>query len=125
MKTTKNDLLHQLDKLKIMVENHFLNEEEPNIDFMKGFERVLLEKYLLTIEELREENRKPTMAMLRQLYCYGLRKYKGYSLNQLSAVVGYTNHTTAIYSLRKIESMLQVKDAMFMEMYKNFEHLFI
>ena len=57
MKTTKNDILHQLDKLKIMVEYHFLNEEEPNIDFMKGFERVLLEKFLLTIEELRDENR--------------------------------------------------------------------
>jgi chromosomal replication initiation ATPase DnaA len=129
---TKQDLLFQLEKMKLQLENLRLLIEnyEPiqvhgvTSDFRDNFETILLEKYHIDITELRLKNRNPTLSMLRQIYCYGLRKHHKYQLAKCGLMCGYTDHSTAIYAINKAESFIKVKDALFMEIFANFEHLF-
>lgn len=62
--------------------------------------------------------------MLRFIYCYGLKKHYNYGWLRCGLIVGYKDHSNAIYAYNKVESMLKIKDALFMEVYANFEYLF-
>lgn len=129
---TKQDLLLQLDKMKLMldhlktmVENYSAKQaQEINSPFKDSFETILLEKYHIDITELREKNRNGTLVMLRYLYCYGLKKYHNFGLEKCGLMAGYADHSNAIYAINKVEDMLKIKDALFMEVYANFEHIF-
>ncbi len=122
---TLQDIMLQLDKLKLMVQNYRPNHiEEIAPDFRGNFETILLEKYNIDLIELRKTNRNATLVMLRFIYCYGLRKHYKYGWLRCGLIVGYKDHSNAIYAYNKVESMLKIKDALFMEVYANFEHLF-
>lgn len=129
---TKQDLLLQLDKMKLMldhlktmVENYSAKQaQEINSPFKDSFETILLEKYHIDLIELRKTNRNATLVMLRFIYCYGLKKHYNYGWLRCGLIVGYKDHSNAIYAYNKVESMLKIKDALFMEVYANFEYLF-
>jgi len=122
---TLQDIMLQLDKLKFMIQNYKPKQtQEFTPDFRGNFETILLEKYNIDLMQLRKTNRNPTLVMLRFIYCYGLKKHYNYGWQKCGLLVGYADHSNAIYAVKKVESFIKIKDALFMEVYANFEHLF-
>ncbi|HIC88687.1 MAG TPA: chromosomal replication initiator protein DnaA, partial [Anaerolineae bacterium] len=76
----------------------------------EAFVELVAGYYGLTPEDLRGRSRKQTVVHPRQIAMYLLREEAGLSLPQIAAALGKRDHTTALHSIEKIETQLQVND---------------
>ena len=51
----------------------------------------------------------------RQIYCYVARLKTGCSLVEIAAIIGRSEHTTVMYSIKSVEDKLSVKEPDFMK----------
>lgn len=65
---------------------------------------------------IRDRRRHQTLAEHRQIF-FKIARDMGYSYSYLSSFVGY-DHSTAIYSVRKVEQMLKMNDRIAVEIYQ-------
>ena len=67
---------------------------------------VVAHMYDFDVEDLDSPSRKQPLARRRQIACWLMRDMLGLSYPQIAAAVNRQDHATAIYSVQRIETML-------------------
>jgi len=62
-----------------------------------------------TRENLIKAGRSPLFAYLKQLIAYHMYK-DGYTMTYISELLGYKDHTTVVYAVRRITELLEIGD---------------
>ncbi|WOJ91720.1 helix-turn-helix domain-containing protein (plasmid) [Methylocapsa polymorpha] len=69
--------------------------------------RAVVQFYSISLDEVLSATRKSRTARIRQIACYLAKALTDKSLPEIGRRIGGKDHTTVIYSLRKIESLLK------------------
>lgn len=78
----------------------------------------LCSKFNITTKELKQSGRKQPLPIMKQIICYILRNtYRDISYKNIASLVGFKDHTTALYHINESENMIRLKDKKFMKYY--------
>jgi chromosomal replication initiator protein len=86
--------------------SRFIDRVRPTMSEIK---QVICEFYCVALDEIEGRRRFTTVVFARQIFCFFARKYSRASLRGIGARVGYTDHTTVIHAVRRIEHLQLVK----------------
>jgi hypothetical protein len=73
--------------------------------------RIILEYYAVkNWSQIVSKNRLQKLVNARHAYMYFLRKYFGFSLQQIANELALKNHTSILYAIKKINGYIEVND---------------
>ena len=97
------------DKIRTCIDRQAVesNRLYPQHDLM----RIVCERFKLSEKEIKGRGRYKTVVRARQILCYLLRQHTSLSLNDIGLFIGYTDHTTALYHVRRVAELLYINEA--------------
>ena len=116
------DLMHKELTLDIAREqlNDSITSSENGIITIEAIQKVVSNYYNVSVDDLKSDTRKKTVAIPRHIAIYLSRQMTEYSLMEIGEEFGGRDHTTVMNSISKIENQLKV-DAMIDETLKILE----
>lgn len=107
------DLMHKELTLDIAREqlNDSITSTENGIITIEAIQKVVSNYYNVSVDDLKSDTRKKTVAIPRHIAIYLSRQMTEYSLMEIGEEFGGRDHTTVMNSISKIENQLKV-DAM-------------
>lgn len=115
IKSIAMDELYHLDKTtRQMIKNLKLEFNSTKVLVTK--QRINHDKILNAVKshfgvDFTRKTRKFQYKEARQVACYFFRKYSGLSLGDIAEYVGLGDHTTVLYSIKKVEDLMHVDSA--------------
>lgn len=101
-----------LDDIHLAVKKDIADHEYLNSIEYKVQQRIdyVCNKYNVTIEDIRGNDRKHSLTIVRHSLCYILRKELGLSLSKVADIVGYSkqSHASIIWAVRSIQDRIDV-----------------
>lgn len=97
------------DKIRTRIDRQAVesNRLYPPYDIM----RVICDRFKVTQKAIKGEGRYKTVVMARQVLCYLMRRHTSLTLKEIALFVyGHTDHTTALYHVRRVSGLLHVND---------------
>jgi chromosomal replication initiation ATPase DnaA len=99
--------LHNIMKKENLIDDDFFNVQYPKIATPEKIVELVNDFF---DADLRAKNRKKTTIYARQAAAYILRKYTHLSLQEIAFNVGLTDHTSAIYHVRKCQDIMDTEE---------------
>lgn len=98
--------LHEIMKKENLVEDDFFNIKQPKIATPDKIVELVDDSF---DSELRARNRKQNNIYARQAAAYILRKFTHLSLQEIAVSVGLTDHTSALYHVKKCQDIMDTE----------------
>ncbi|MCR4823037.1 MAG: chromosomal replication initiator protein DnaA [Treponema sp.] len=104
------DLMHKELTLEIAKEqlSDSINPSGNGIITVESIQKVVSDYYNISVEDLKGESRKKTLAVPRHIAIYLSRQLTEYSLTEIGEEFGGRDHTTVMNSINKIDTQLKV-----------------
>jgi len=110
-------------ELPPMPENDIAGERNADIDEdLPGLLTRVSTASSVTVEMIKSPSRCEKTRIARQMFCYIAQKRGKWTLVQIGEAIG-RNHTTVIHSYRVVETMLQIRQAEYVELWRSLQDL--
>lgn len=78
----------------------FLESTQPTMGEIKT---AICEFYMISRQEIESHARRKLLVLARHMFCYFSHRYTRASLNQIRRQIGYDDHTSVYYGVRRLE----------------------
>ena len=104
------DLMHKELTIEIAKEqlNDSISSAETGIVTIDSIQKVVSSYYNVSVDDLKSDTRKKTVAVPRHIAIYLARTLTEYSLMEIGEEFGGRDHTTVMNSINKIENQLKI-----------------
>lgn len=85
------------------------NSPKKNISDLETINRVVADVFNLSANQVKENTRRETVVVARQVAMFMMRKYTKYSCEAIGALYG-RDHSTVSYASRAVQNIIETKD---------------
>ncbi|MBQ8678167.1 MAG: chromosomal replication initiator protein DnaA [Treponema sp.] len=116
-------LIHKELTLEVAKEQlaDLISPSESGIITVGTIQKIVADYYSISVDDLKSQSRKKTVATPRHIAIYLSRELTEYSLMEIGEEFGGRDHTTIMSSIRNIEDKLKIGDTMTADIIKTLE----